>query len=230
MSKKYSNSEIMSGAVAVAAALIKLIQNLYIPEETAGTMVAGGRNSPAASVVSAIFAGILVWILMRAFFCLVKLIRNKKWQGRSKEEALLEAVRKEIYEKCNRGSDLSVLTPEEKTVYMLDTFLMEINNGGFDQYLYNSSGAFLEMLVDSLRVIGAEHTAEICRKVRELLPDELPATLEERRIRLSQILDENTRQKLEIFDRQIYDDVENLEACMHRFVVENNVVFAHMQK
>ena len=229
MRKKYSNSEIVSGVAATVAALIKLIQNLYIPEEKTGVMATGGRNSPAVSVVSAIFAGILVWILMRAFFWLLKVIRNKKRQGRSEEEARLEAVRKAIYEKCDRVSDLSTLMPEEKTVYIVDNFLMEINNGGFDQYLYNS-GAFLEELVDSLRVIGAEHTAEICRKVRELLPDRLPATLEERRILLNQILDEHTSQKLEIFDQQIYEDMADLEQCMYCFVVANNGSFAHLQK
>ena len=42
-----------------------------------------------------------------------------------------------IAEKCDYGSNLDVLSDEEKVFYITQTLEMEVNNGGFWQFLYN---------------------------------------------------------------------------------------------
>ena len=49
-----------------------------------------------------------------------------------------------IAEKCDYGSNLDVLSDEEKVFYITQTLEMEVNNGGFWQFLYNvEEDAFL---------------------------------------------------------------------------------------
>lgn len=53
-----------------------------------------------------------------------------------------------LSKKCNYGENIATLTAEEKTVYIVLSFEAEANNGGFEQYLFNSSGgAFAGELV-----------------------------------------------------------------------------------
>jgi hypothetical protein len=42
--------------------------------------------------------------------------------------------------KCEYGEYLSVLSPQEKVFYITQILEMEVNNGGFDQFFFNSSG------------------------------------------------------------------------------------------
>ena len=58
--------------------------------------------------------------------------------------------------KCGEGERLSALSPEERTTYAVDAFQREVSNGGFEQYLCNSSGALAGELLDALRAVGAE--------------------------------------------------------------------------
>ena len=58
--------------------------------------------------------------------------------------------------KCGEGERLSVLSPKERTTYAVDAFQREVSNGGFEQYLYHSSGALAGELLDALRAVGAE--------------------------------------------------------------------------
>lgn len=52
----------------------------------------------------------------------------------------------------------------------------EVNNGGFDQYLFNSSGDHARFVLDALREVGAGPIADICEQVYGILPGGAPAT------------------------------------------------------
>lgn len=71
--------------------------------------------------------------------------------------------RKTLREMRGEGERLSALLPEERTTYAVDAFQREVSNGGFEQYLCNSSGALAGELLDALRAVGAERVAEIYR-------------------------------------------------------------------
>ena len=56
------------------------------------------------------------------------------------------------------GVDLSA---EENVVLSIEALQREVNNGGFDQFLLNSSQRFAPIIVDSLNRINAPEVAEI---------------------------------------------------------------------
>ena len=81
----------------------------------------------------------------------------------SDRTAFLIAMSERLCAKCGEGERLSALSPEERTTYAVDAFQREVSNGGFEQYLCNSSGALAGELLDALRAVGAERVAEIYR-------------------------------------------------------------------
>jgi len=52
----------------------------------------------------------------------------------------------------------------------------EINNGGFDQFFFNSSGDKTAETIAALEVIGASHTAGIVRNAAARFPGGMPPT------------------------------------------------------
>jgi hypothetical protein len=44
----------------------------------------------------------------------------------------------------------------------------DVNNGGFDQYYFNSSGDLAGDAVESLNAIGAKNTADVVRQANAL--------------------------------------------------------------
>lgn len=82
----------------------------------------------------------------------------------SNRTAFLIAMSERLCAKCGEGERLSALSPKERTTYAVDAFQREVSNGGFEQYLCNSSGALAGELLDALRAVGAERVAEIYRQ------------------------------------------------------------------
>ena len=59
----------------------------------------------------------------------------------------------------------------------------EINNGGFDQFFFNSAGDNTKETIEALVAVGANHTAAIVRKAAARFPGGMPSP------------DRNTRQE-----------------------------------
>ncbi len=55
----------------------------------------------------------------------------------------------------------SGLKVEEKNIYMIDRLLNEINNGGLDQYFFNTRGKFCQDTIDILKMLEQFELAEI---------------------------------------------------------------------
>lgn len=50
----------------------------------------------------------------------------------------------------------------------------EVNNGGFDQFFFNSAGDNTEETIQALKVIGANHTAGIVQLAASKFPSGMP--------------------------------------------------------
>lgn len=130
-----------------------------------------------------------------------------------------------LSKKCNYGENIATLTAEEKTVYIVLSFEAEANNGGFEQYLFNSSGgAFAGELVASLSAIGANRTADIYKKALENFTCELPADDELRSKLLDELLTDEISKIFASCDRQFYEYLDNLEMLVYQFIINKKVV------
>ena len=138
--------------------------------------------------------------------------------------SFLTAMNAWLSEKCEYGDNMSVLTPEERTVYVVNAFREEVDNGGFEQYLYNSSGMLAGELISALRAVGYDHV-EGYAKALERLPAELPADDEERERLLDDMLDEEIEKGLDLelqdCDMLFYEHEDELDELLYRFINDN---------
>lgn len=128
--------------------------------------------------------------------------------------------------KCQYGSDLAALTPEEKTVYIVDSFQVEVNNGGFSQYLYNSSGALATELPAALSAVGAARTAEIYQRAFAYLPAALPADDVQRGDVLDACISDEAARVFDACDAQFYDAPNELDGSIRQYAMNNRDAFA----
>ena len=70
---------------------------------------------------------------------------------------------------------------------LIDAVEDEVNNGGFDQFFFNSAGDEAAQIIQALEAVGASKTAAIVRKACAKFPGGMPPT--DRFIRQEVLLD-----------------------------------------
>jgi len=123
-----------------------------------------------------------------------------------------------IADKIHKTGYDSLSIPEQVLhhVYWLES---EVNNGGFHQYFYNSSGDYALDTPGALDQIGAHHTAKLLRRAIELFPGgPPPRDLQQRREQLDS-LSEAARAKLEKLDSEFYEYHDPLEELQVKYML-----------
>ena len=146
------------------------------------------------------------------------------WTLEDHNEFLI-ALTDHLSEKCQYGDNASVLSHAERVVYVTQWLEMEVNNGGFSQYLFNSAGNFANELVSAYEEIGAVKTAGICREALSVFTGEIPTDREERHTLMLSMDEDETE---EIFDRcdiSFYAYEEDLESLTYAYVLQHKDQF-----
>ncbi len=130
-----------------------------------------------------------------------------------------------IAEKCQYGEEMPALSHPERVFYITLTLEMEVNNGGFSQYFYNSSGNFAGELVGAFTEIGAVRTAEICRQAISAFDREIPADRDARQDMLDEYESEELDDRLNECDSAFYEYEDDLETLNYRYVLRNKASF-----
>jgi hypothetical protein len=111
------------------------------------------------------------------------------------------------------GEKIEVLNPHQRVVYYIEILETEINNGGFNQYFFNSYGNFAHETIAALSEIKAHKTSEILKLAVAAFPNKTaPKDREERQNIMDDIEDaanliwEELDQKFYLYD----DDINGL--------------------
>ncbi len=150
------------------------------------------------------------------------------WEIEDKEEFIIE-MDDYISKKCDYGENMESLNENERLFYITQTLEMEVNNGGFSQYFFNSGGNFANELVESFEKIGALKTADICKKAISIFPDsKVPADWGERQEFLTPD-DENEEERIDEFlgecDDAFYEYEDDLVELNYQFIMNNKESF-----
>ncbi len=135
------------------------------------------------------------------------------------------ALMEHLERKTQNGRDLSSLSAAERVVYVTQTLEMEVNNGGFSQFFWNSSGDYANEVVSAYQALGAEKTAGICRRALDAFGRDLPADRAEREEMLDELLNDEISGILDECDRSFYAYEENLAELTYRYASENREAF-----
>ena len=127
--------------------------------------------------------------------------------------------------KTKYGEDMSVLSEPERIFYITQTLEMEVNNGGFSQFFYNSSGNFSNELVGAFTAIGANATAAICQKAISAFGRDIPVDSDEREKMLDELESDEIDEILEECDSAFFDYEDNLNELNYNFVMKNKESF-----
>lgn len=134
-------------------------------------------------------------------------------------------MNKYIGAKCRYGDRMEALSAPERLFYVAQVLEEEVNNGGFDQFFYNSSGNFASELEAAFELIGAGKTAAICGKALAALGAELPMDCEARREWMEENQTDEMTEILGECDEAFFAYEEDLAALNKAFVLLNRAYF-----
>lgn len=118
------------------------------------------------------------------------------------------------------------LRPAEQVLFTVWGLMGQVENGGFAQYFYNSSGDHAAAALASLREIGAAEKAPIAeRTIDVLFGGAAPRDREERIARLER-LDERAARELEALDESFYASPEDLVRLLYEYVTLRRAQFS----
>lgn len=88
------------------------------------------------------------------------------------DEHLLQVIFDNLSEKQPADYEKEYLTvmswnKSRQAIYMICALETEINNGGYNQFYYNSSGQFYKHLPEALRLVGANKFADLTEKANK---------------------------------------------------------------
>ena len=135
------------------------------------------------------------------------------------------AMKEHLDNKTQYGEDMSALSEAERIFYITQTLEMEVNNGGFSQFFYNSSGNFSNELVGAFTAIGANATAAICQKAISAFGRDIPVDRDEREEMLDELESDEFNEILEECDKAFCDYEDNLNELNYNFVMKNKEFF-----
>lgn len=105
-----------------------------------------------------------------------------------------------LFERAD-SKGIDSLTTSERVVFVVWSAVGQIENGGFDQFFYNSSGDFAAEAAPAFRTIGATGKAAVIDRALQLFPNGIPPEDRNQRIRL---LDQATAEKGD----EVFDELE----------------------
>lgn len=127
-----------------------------------------------------------------------------------------------IWKKAEKGDDsFSGLTGPEKVFVYVDMLEGEVNNGGFDQFFFNSSGDYAHEILSAYEKIKACKTANLIEAAIKAFPV-LPVPKDTGiRREIMQDLDEDISEVWDNLDYKFYEYQENIAGLLIDFVKEN---------
>jgi Domain of unknown function (DUF4375) len=130
-----------------------------------------------------------------------------------------------IVELCNYGDDIEKLIEPQKLFYLNQNLEREINNGGFSQYFVNSSGDFPHEIIETLKTIGAERTANILQGAISQFPNKKVPENRDERIELVEEIEEVANEVRDDLDQKFYEYVDDLNSLNIDYIKKNKDYF-----
>jgi hypothetical protein len=135
-------------------------------------------------------------------------------------ESILK-IQELLWKKTELFDDFENLNEAEKTFLYVEILEAEINNGGFDQYFFNSSGDYAHENLEALKKIGAIKTAKIVEEAYRYFPENpIPKDNGKRREILENI-DTQTSEKWTQLEDKFYLYEENIGGLILEYVRNN---------
>ncbi len=102
----------------------------------------------------------------------------------------------------------------------------EVNNGGFNQYFFNSSGQFAIEAIDGFEEIGAPFNAQLMKKAIEVAVQEMPEMKKYYKSRSIELFSESYKHtKLNNLDEGFYERKEDIQELQIKYIRSHPQLF-----
>ncbi|XLS29205.1 DMP19 family protein [Flavobacteriaceae bacterium M23B6Z8] len=134
---------------------------------------------------------------------------------------ILFAIDDHVNRLSNYGNDLTALTQEQANFLFVENLEREINNGGFRQFYWNSSGDYANETVKALLEIGALKTSFLVNKAnQEFAKGEVPKEREER-FKMLEAIEEKAESTWNELDKIFYKYEDPIGSLLIEYVRKN---------
>lgn len=141
------------------------------------------------------------------------------------QTSMIIALDSRVNELSNYGEDLANLTEPQKTLLFVENVEREVNNGGFNQFYWNSSGDFAHETQNALMTIEANQMADIVNKANSVWPDQRVPKNRTQRQEIQQEIEEKANPTWEECDQEFYRYPDNIADLLIIYVKKNQVDF-----
>jgi endogenous inhibitor of DNA gyrase (YacG/DUF329 family) len=123
---------------------------------------------------------------------------------------------------CHAPGAFAALSDAEKLYYALTLFQNEVNNGGFHQFFFNSSGSYCELIENGLVTFDEPQILELLHQAVQIVFPEtpVPVDMEIRRERMRGC----APSELDTLDRRYYANPDTLTSKLQAFAREQGLV------
>jgi len=123
--------------------------------------------------------------------------------------------------KSNYCDKIEVLNEAQRTFVFVENLEKEINNGGFNQFYFNSSGDYSHETVDALLKIGANRTADIIKTANSQFPENTVPTDRGKRQEILEQIEDVADEIWDNCDTEFYEYEDNITELLIEFVKKN---------
>ncbi len=99
---------------------------------------------------------------------------------------------------------------------LIETLEGEVNNGGFDQFFYNSAGDNTADTILALEVVGATRTADIVKRAAAMFPSGMPPKERLARFKVLRAVSPSCK-AFESLDNEFYEYFEDLADLVDKY-------------
>ncbi|MDQ7961302.1 DMP19 family protein [Flavobacterium lindanitolerans] len=142
------------------------------------------------------------------------------------EEEIILQIGEIIWHKLDYNyENISNLSEVEKTFVFVDILEGQVNNGGFDQFFFNSSGDYTYEVLKAYENIGAYKTAKLIYEAIRIFPQNPISKDTQTRREIMKSLNEGISEKWDQLDDTFYEYEDNIIKLLVEYFKENNKQF-----
>ncbi len=130
-----------------------------------------------------------------------------------------------LTKKSDYGEHMEFLSEEEQVFYIVTEVECEVNAGGFERFLYESSGKFANRAVECLKAMGAENMAFFCEKAFKAVGENIPEDMSERQAMLKEKVTDEVREIFAECEKAIEGDPDDFNAIVYNYLTANSDKF-----
>jgi hypothetical protein len=113
------------------------------------------------------------------------------------------------------------LSDSEKVIVYIEELEREVNNGGFQQFFYNTSGDYAEETIIALKKIDSKIFLGLIEKAINEFPNGIVPKNRNERQQILEIIEEKASSTWEELDSQFFKYEENIYSLLIAFIKSN---------